>query len=80
MGSQTTVALAELPIGTRAIVRILRGGQELVSRLSAIGLVTGTPVEVLQNSGRGALLVRVRDSRIAVGRGEALKILVEVTS
>lgn len=72
--------LAESPIGTRAVVRSLRGGHDLVSRLCALGLVAGTPVEVLQNRGRGPLLVRVRDTRIALGRGEAAQILVDATS
>jgi len=73
-------SLAELPAGTCAVVRALRGGQELMSRLAAMGLVAGAPVEVLQNRGRGPLLVRVCDTRIALGRGEAIKILVEVAS
>jgi len=74
------VPLTELRGGTRAVVRALRGGQEVVSRLTALGLVAGAPVEVLQNRRRGPLLVRVRDSRIALGRGEAAKVLVEATS
>jgi ferrous iron transport protein A len=71
------VSLADLPGGTRAVIRALRGGQDLMSRLTALGLVAGTPVEVLQNRGRGPLLVRVRDTRIALGRGEAVKVLVD---
>jgi ferrous iron transport protein A len=74
------VSLAELPTGTRAVVRALRGGQELMSRLTALGLVAGAPVEVLQNRGRGPLLVRVCDTRIALGRGEAVKVLVDASS
>jgi ferrous iron transport protein A len=80
MNRPQTTSLAELPTGARAVVRALRGGQELMSRLTAMGLVAGAPVEVLQNRGHGSLLVRVRDSRIALGRGEAVKILVEVAS
>ena len=80
MNRPPAVSLAELPTGTRAVVRTLRGGQELMSRLTAMGLVAGTPVEVLQNRDRGPLLVRVRDTRIALGRGEAVRILVEVAS
>jgi ferrous iron transport protein A len=80
MNHLPTVLLAELPTGTRAVVRALRGGQELTSRLTALGLVVGAPVEVLQNRGRGPLLVRVRDTRIALGRGEAVKVVVEVAS
>ncbi len=59
------------------MVRALRAGRELTSRLAALGLVAGTPLEVLQNRGCGPLLIRVRDTRVALGRGEALKILVE---
>ena len=34
-------------------------------------------IEVLQNRRRGPVLVRVRETRIALGHGEAAKILVE---
>jgi ferrous iron transport protein A len=74
------MSLAELRTGKRAVVRALRGGRELTGRLTAMGLVAGAPVEVLQNRGRGPLLIRVRDTRIALGRGEALKILVEAVA
>ncbi len=72
-----TVPLAELKAGTHAVVRAFRGGRELVNRLTALGLIAGVSLEVLQNYGRGPLLVLVRDTRIALGRGEALKVLVE---
>jgi Fe2+ transport system protein FeoA len=80
MNSPHATSLAELPTGARAVVRALRGGQQLMSRLSALGLVAGVPVDVLQNRGRGPLLVLVRETRIALGRGEAAKVLVERTS
>jgi ferrous iron transport protein A len=60
-------------------VQAVRGGAEVTGRLTALGLVAGAPIEVLQNRGRGPLLVRVRDARIALGRGEAVKVLVERT-
>ena len=47
------------------------------SRLAAFGLSLGSEVEVLQNRGHGPVLIRVRDTRIALGRGEAKKILAE---
>jgi ferrous iron transport protein A len=73
----TAVLLAELPAGTRAVVRSLRGGRDVANRLGAMGLVAGAGIEVLQNPRHGPLLVLVRDTRIALGRGEAAKILVE---
>lgn len=74
------VSLDRVPRGTEAIVRKLQGGSELVHRLAAMGLTEGVVLVVLQNSRRGPLLVVVRDTRIALGRGEAVKILVEPTS
>ena len=43
-------------------------------------VAVGAPLVVLQNPGHGPMLVNVRDTRIALGRGEAMKILVEETS
>jgi len=80
MNTSADVPLTDLPGGAHAAVRALRGGRELASRLIAMGLAVGTPIEVLQNRGRGPLLVLVRDTRIALGRGEAAKVMVEAAS
>jgi len=71
--------LDQLPVGASAVVHRLAGGSDLTQRLAALGLTVGAPFVVLQNSRRGPLLVSVRDSRIALGRGEAAKILVQRT-
>jgi ferrous iron transport protein A len=75
-----TVSLNQLPKDARAVVRRLTGGGELVSRLAGLGLVVGAPLVVLQNLGRGPILVKVRDTRIALGRGEATRVWVEEAS
>ena len=79
MNTSPTVSLDQLPKGARAVVRQLRGGGDLVSRLAAMGLTAGAFLVVLQNTGHGPMLVSVRDTRIALGRGEAIKVLVEKT-
>jgi ferrous iron transport protein B len=71
--------LSELAAGTRGIVRGLRGGQRLVSRMAALGFTVGAEVEVLQNRGYGAIIVVVRGTQIALGSGEAGKVQVQVT-
>lgn len=45
-------------------------------RVEDMGLRTGKTVQMLNNEGRGALLVRVDETRIAIGRGMAMKIMV----
>lgn len=42
-----------------------------------MGLRVGKMVEMLNNAGRGSLLVKVDESRIAIGRGMAMKIMVK---
>jgi len=53
------------------------GGQRLRKRLADLGLNLGMTVRVLHDSAQGPLLLAVKDSRLALGRGMALKIFVE---
>ena len=45
-------------------------------RVEDMGLRTGKTLEMLNNEGRGALLVKVDETRIAIGRGMAMKVMV----
>jgi ferrous iron transport protein A len=45
-----------------------------------MGVTPGAEVMVMQNYHRGPMLIEVRDTRVALGRGEALKIEVEPTA
>jgi len=53
----------------------IEAGRGLVGRLTALGLVPGTPVEVVSANG-GPLLLSVLGSRLILGRGMAAKVLV----
>ncbi len=70
------LALGHLQAGRRAVVARLLGGRGLQSRLAALGLTVGAEVILVQNYGHGPLLLDVRDTRLALGRGEANHILV----
>lgn len=76
MSKQQDISLDQLAPSARAAVSELRGGREIASRLAGMGISVGCQIEMLQNPARGPLLVRVRDTRIALGRGEAAKIIV----
>jgi ferrous iron transport protein A len=80
MSVRPPVPLAQLAPGAHAIVREIRGGADFSGRLAGMGLTKGARIEMLQNVGRGPVLVRAHETRIALGRGEALNILVEGTS
>jgi ferrous iron transport protein A len=79
MSDRPFVPLVQLVPGVRAIVRDIQGGADFSGRLAGMGLAKGTYLEILQNTGRGPVLLRTHGTRIALGRGEALKILVEET-
>jgi ferrous iron transport protein A len=69
--------LTDLRSGERATFVGVCAGKTLLGRLIALGFTPGAEVQITQNHGRGPLLVTVRGSFVALGRGEAGKILVE---
>jgi len=71
------VPLSTLAPQERGIVRSLNGGHHFVSRMVALGFTPGVPVVMVQNFGRGPMIVLVRGCRIALGRGEGSKVLVQ---
>ena len=71
--------LSEIKNGDRVTLNEVAVGRELTSRLTSLGLTPGVVVQVLQNQGRGPIIVNVRGTHIALGRGEAEKLLVEPT-
>jgi ferrous iron transport protein B len=66
----------ELQPGKKAIIRRLEGGRSVLSRLAAMGFTPGAVITVLRSSDHGPLLVSLRGSRVALGRGEAAHIFV----
>ena len=70
-------SLAQLPCGACAIVATLPRSHGLAKRLIALGLTPGAEVCVLQNRGRGALIVEVHGARLALGRGQAERVAVD---
>ncbi len=48
----------------------------LAERLAALGFVPGAMIAVESNTGRGPIIVNIRGARVAIGRGQAGKMLV----
>ncbi|MGD2176461.1 MAG: FeoA family protein [Anaerolineae bacterium] len=70
------VSLSILHAGEHGEVVRLAGGHGILSRMTALGFTPGADVTVIQNYGRGPLIARVRNARIALGRGEARRVYV----
>ena len=49
----------------------------LRKRLSELGFIAGEEIYVIKNAGKGPVVVRIKDSRIVLGRGESKKVIVD---
>jgi Fe2+ transport system protein FeoA len=70
------IRLSALETGEAATVYGFVAGHGLVSRLSALGFTPDAKVTMVQNFGHGPVIVSIRGTRIALGRGEAAKVRV----
>ena len=62
--------------GEHAFVYTLSGGRAVSNRLVSLGFTPGVELDMVQNFGHGPLIVALRGTRVALGRGEAEKIIV----
>lgn len=69
--------LTHAPLGQDLRLCQLCEGRRMARRLAELGLTPGVCLRIVQDAG-GPLLVSVRNSRIALGRGIADKLHVEV--
>lgn len=69
--------LALLPPDSRAVVAALPRSRGLAKRMIALGLIPGAEVRVLQNRGRGPLIIEVHGARLALGWGQAAWVAVD---
>lgn len=74
----TLQPLSAVAAGTAGQIRQIEGGHDFAARVIAMGFTPGAEVMVIQNYGHGPLLVGIQGVRIALGRGEAAKIQVNV--
>ncbi len=75
--SAHALPLSMVAQGERVRLLKVNAGDGLIGRLNALGLTPGVELTVIQDAG-GPLLLSVRDSRLALGRGMAQKIVVEL--
>lgn len=69
--------LSQIHEGEKVTINSLHEGNELNRRLTSLGFTPGVDIEIMQNFGRGPMIVKVRGTKVAIGRGEAEKIKVD---
>jgi len=50
--------------------------RELAGRMTSLGLTPGATLRVIQNYGRGPIIINIRGTHVALGRGEAEQLMV----
>ena len=71
------ISLNELTSGEHGTVLSFTDSRLVTNRLASLGFTPGVAVDMTQNYGHGPLIVTVRGTRVALGRGEAAKIFVQ---
>jgi Fe2+ transport system protein FeoA len=69
--------MSELLTGEHATILDFGGGRAVNNRLTSLGFTPGVEIDMTRNYGHGPLIVTVRGTRVALGRGEAQKIVVQ---
>jgi ferrous iron transport protein A len=72
-------SVTQSKLGEKGVVAGLDGDPRFLSRITAIGLTPGCPVEILRNESRQPVLLYSRDTMIALSRREGEKIMLEIT-
>ena len=60
--------LNECEIGGRYVVAGVQVDDGITRRLEALGVNEGTPVNILNKKGSGSVIIKVRGTRLALGR------------
>lgn len=73
------VALTNMPVGKKGIIRDIVGGHGLANNLDVMGIRTGIEItKVSKQWIRGPVTIRIGNNEIAIGYGMATRILVEM--
>ena len=75
MKQDRVLPLTNVRSGQPVVLVQISGGHRVAHRLAELGLTPGVQLEVLQNKG-GPILLAVRSTRLAIGRGMANKVMV----
>jgi ferrous iron transport protein A len=76
MIEKKTVPLAMIGSGKKVKLISVKSGRGLRGRLTAMGLVPNIEFTVISNGSHGPFIIKVKESKIALGRGMANKIMV----
>lgn len=72
------IPLAMISEGEEVRLVCVQGGQGMRKRLADLGLNVGMAVKVIRRNPEGPMILGVRESRLALGRGMTHRVMVEI--
>ena len=67
-------SLIDFNEGDKIKIKVVHSGGNFKKRLTDLGLFDGAEVEIVKNDKFGPIILKIFNSKIALGRGQALKI------
>jgi ferrous iron transport protein A len=79
MNTNSPISLFHMPVGTMGKIVQIDGGYGMSQRLDAMGIRVGSKIQKLTGQlMRGPVMLRVGNTRVAIGFGMARRIWVEI--
>jgi len=75
--TRNTMPLTAVKLGQRVKLKSINAGLGLKSRLTALGILPGVELMVVNTTFAGPIVVMVKDTKVMLGRGLAMKMIVE---
>ena len=73
------VLLSEMKAGRSGFIKRIEGGRNLERRFASLGIRVGKPIRKITSGAlRGPVVVKIGETQVAIGRGMAMKVSVEV--
>jgi ferrous iron transport protein A len=76
MEKTNIIPLDKIAAGASAKIATIEAGSGLKNRLAAMGLLADVQIRVVRNDGAGQIIVRVKNSKVILGRGMSHKVFV----
>jgi len=70
-------ALSEVAPGRSVSLVSIEGGRNMRAKLCHMGLVPGASFTVIKGHGGGPVILKVKETRLAIGQGMAQRMMVE---
>ena len=73
-------SLSNTQIGDRLVITQILSGKSLIYRLSQMGLIIGSEIQVVSKTKSGSVIVSIQDEQIGLGAGMANQVMVTLAT